>query len=101
MQVADSRMIASVGSRMRRVVAVLDPDVAGGVHHNTTHRWISSTVRSVDRRSVLRATLQPTRSRARRGGVPDREVYRQGIPRRRRTVVPSMAWTTVPRSASS
>ena len=40
MQVADSRMIASVGSMIARVLAVLDPDVARGVHDYLTHRSV-------------------------------------------------------------
>ena len=31
------RMIASVGSMMVGFVAVFDPDVAGGVHDDSTH----------------------------------------------------------------
>ena len=44
MQVADRRMIASVGS-MILVLAVLDPDVTGSVHDDLTH-WLRSCSRS-------------------------------------------------------
>ena len=97
MQVADSRMIASVGFWIFGSVALLDPDVAGGVHHDATHVSSPSYHGWSDGQRV--ASLRQPALRDAEGVPVERCTDRASQPRPR--VVPSKTWTTEPRSASS
>ena len=107
MQVADSRMIASVGSRMRGLRAVLDPDVAGGVHHNTTHGdlldqaiarrprsspvFIADVRRSPCERCTDRASQPALGCRRSVAGVDNRAEVREFLISRRAKITPQQA----------